>query len=122
MADKLTSRQQAQIAVLESLQAKFAQMHRLIEEMSMAHADISVVRRLCRLLDEGKGATSGVGLSALTQTMGSMGMLARRTGGETMKIRALREGLASLKINFDGALRTAKTPLPEGQDDPPPGT
>jgi hypothetical protein len=122
MADKLTSRQQAQVAVLESLPAKFAQMHRLIEEMAGARPDISVVRRLCRLLDEGKGATSGVGLSALTQTMGSMGMLARRTGGETMKIRALREGLASLKINFDGALRTAKTPLPPDQDDPPPGT
>jgi hypothetical protein len=122
MADKLTSRQQAQVAVLESLPARFAQMHRLIEEMAGPRPDISVVRRLCRLLDEGKGATSGVGLSALTQTMGSMGMLARRTGGETMKIRALREGLASLKINFDGALRTAKTPLPEGQDEPPPGT
>jgi hypothetical protein len=121
MADKLTSRQQAQVAVLESLPARFAQMHRLIEEMAGARPDISVVRRLCRLLDEGKGATSGVGLSALTQTMGSMGMLARRTGGETMKIRALREGLASLKINFDGALRTAKTPLPPGQDEPPPG-
>jgi hypothetical protein len=117
MADKLTSRQQAQVAVLESLQAKFAQMHRLIEEMSMPHADISVVRRLCRLLDEAKGATSGVGLSSLTQTMGTMGMLARRTGGDTMKIRGLREGLASLKINFDGALRAAQTPSGgEGED------
>lgn len=119
MADKLTSRQQAQVTVLESLPAKFAQMHRLIEEMSSAHADISVVRRLCRLLDEGKGATSGVGLSSLTQTMGTMGMLARRTGGEQMKLRGLREGLASLKINFDGALRAAKTPVAEGAEDPP---
>jgi hypothetical protein len=115
MADKLTARQQAQVAVLESLPAKFAQMHRLIEEMAGARADISVVRRLCRVLDEGKGATSGVGLSALTQTMGTMGMLARRTGGEQMKIRGLREGLASLKINYDGALRVAKTPL-AGED------
>ena len=122
MADKLTSRQQAQIAVLESLQAKFPMMHRLIEEMSMARADISVTRRLCRLLDEGKGATSGVGLSSLTQTMGTMGMLARRTGGETMKIRGLREGLASLKINFDGALRAAKTPVEEGREDPTAGS
>lgn len=118
MADKLTSRQQAQIMVLESLPAKFAQMHRLIEEMAGPRADISVVRRLCRLLDEGKGAASGVGLSALTQTMGSMGMMARRTGGEQMRIRGLREGLASLKINFDGALRAAKTPVAPGAEDP----
>lgn len=110
MADKLTSRQQAQVAVLEGLTPKFAQMHRLIEELAGPRPDISVVRRLCRLLDEGKGATSGVGLSSMTQTMGSMGMMARRTGGEQMKIRGLREGLASLKINYDAALRAAKTP------------
>ena len=122
MAEKLTSRQQAQVAVLQSLPAKFAQMHRLIEEMAGARADISVVRRLCRLLDEGKGATSGVGLSAMTQTMGTMGMLARRTGGETMKVRGLREGLASLKINFDGALRAAKTPMAPNAEDSPAAT
>jgi hypothetical protein len=108
MADKLTSRQQAQIAVLEGLTPKFGQMHRLIEELAGARPDISVVRRLCRLLDEGKGATSGVGLSSLTQTMGSMGMMARRTGGEQMKIRGLREGLATLKINFEVALRAPR--------------
>ncbi len=122
MADKLTSRQQAQVNVLETLPPKFAQMHRLIEEMAGPRPDISVVRRLCRLLDEGKGATSGVGLSSLTQTMGSMGMLARRTGGETMKIRALREGLASLKLNYDGALRTAKTPVAAETEDPAPAS
>jgi hypothetical protein len=111
MADKLNSRQQAQIAVLEGLPPKFAQMHRLIEEMAGARVDISVVRRLCRVLDEGKGATSGVGLSSLTQTMGTMGMMARRTGGDQMRIRGLREGLASLKISYDVALRTANTPV-----------
>jgi hypothetical protein len=118
MADKLTSRQQAQVAVLESLPTKFSQMHRLIEEMAGPRADISVVRRLCRLLDEGKGATSGVGLSAMTQTMGSMGMMARRTGGDQMRIRGLREGLATLKINFDVALRAAKTPEAPDPGDP----
>src|SRR5678815_4584716 len=106
MADKLNSRQQAQITVLESLPAKFAQMHRLIEEMAGARVDISVVRRLCRVLDEGKGATSGVGLSSLTQTMGTMGMMARRTGGDQMRIRGLREGLASLKISYDAVSYT----------------
>ena len=122
MADKLTSRQQAQIAVLEGLTPKFGQMHRLIEELAGARPDISVVRRLCRLLDEGKGATSGVGLSSLTQTMGSMGMMARRTGGDQMKIRGLREGLAMLKINYDVALRVAKTPEAQGAEDEAAGT
>jgi hypothetical protein len=42
--------------------------------------------------------------------MGVMGMLARRTSGHQMKIRGLREGLGSLKINYEGALRSATTP------------
>ncbi|HEU5219920.1 MAG TPA: hypothetical protein VFU23_14770 [Gemmatimonadales bacterium] len=118
MADKLTSRQLAQIAVLEGVQAKLAQIHRLIEELSYPGADISVVRRLCRVLDEGKIATSGVGLSNLTQTMGSMAMMARRTGGEQMKLRGLREGLGTLKINLEGALKAARTPVATDAEGP----
>jgi hypothetical protein len=52
--------------------------------------------------------------------MGIMGMLARRRGGHQVKVRGLREGLASLKINFEGALRSAK--MGEGEEpepDPP---
>jgi len=35
--------------------------------------------------------------------------MARRTGGQQMRIRGLREGLGSLKINFEGAWRSATT-------------
>jgi hypothetical protein len=107
MSDKLTPRQKAQLGVLESLPPRFQLMHRLIEEIAGLRADETVVRRLTRLLDESKAATNAVGLTALTETMGIMGMLARRTGGHQMKVRGLREGLGSLKINFEGALRSA---------------
>lgn len=107
MSDKLSPRQKAQLGVLEALPARFQQMHRLIEEIAGLRADESVVRRLTRLLDESKAATNAVGLTALTETMGIMGMLARRRGGHQMKVRGLREGLGSLKINFEGALRSA---------------
>jgi len=120
MSDKLTPRQKAQLGVLEALPARFQQMHRLIEEIAGLRADESVVRRLTRLLDESKAATNAVGLTALTETMGIMGMLARRRGGHQVKVRGLREGLASLKINFEGALRSAK--MGEGEElepDPP---
>jgi hypothetical protein len=120
MSDKLTPRQKAQLGVLEPLPARFQQMHRLIEEIAGLRADESVVRRLTRLLDESKAATNAVGLTALTETMGIMGMLARRRGGHQVKVRGLREGLASLKINFEGALRSAK--MGEGEEpepDPP---
>ncbi len=115
MADKLTPRQKAQLEVLEILPHRFEQIHRLVEEVAGLRADESVIRRLCRILDEGKAAANGVNLTALSETMGMMGMLARRGGGIQMKVRGLREGLASLKINYEGALRSANTPEPGGE-------
>ena len=113
MADKLSSRQLAQLAVLEPLPAKFEQLHRMIEEIALLRADESVIRRLRRILDESKSATNTVGLTSLSDTMGVMGTIARRNAGVQLKVRGLREGLASLKLNYEGALRSAKMPLPE---------
>ncbi len=118
MSDKLTPRQKAQLAVLETLPPRFEQMHRLIEEIAGMRVDESVIRRLTRLLDESKSATNTVGLTALTETMGIMGMLARRTSDHQMKVRGLREGLGSLKINFEGAFRSASLGEPVGSASP----
>ena len=109
MAEKLSARQKAQLAILETLPPKFVLMHRLIEELAGMRADDNVTRRLLRILDETKATTNTVGLHALTDTLGIMGTMARRTGGQQMKIRGLREGLGSLKTNFEGALRSAST-------------
>ena len=113
MADKLTARQQAQLAVLRSFPRLLEQMHRLIEEVAGLRADDSVVRRLCRVLDAAKVEANGVGLNSLSDTMGNMSTMARRGGGMQMKIRGLREGLQSLRINFEGALRDASRPEKE---------
>jgi len=123
MPDKLNSRQLAQLAVLEPLPQRFEQIHRLVEEIGGLRADEAVTRRLCRILDEAKSATNTAGLTALSETFGIMGTLARRNAGLQMKVRGLREGLTSLKINFEGALRAARTPLPEaaGAEDPAKG-
>ena len=118
MTDKLTPRQKAQLGVLESLPAKFQQIHRLVEEIAGMRVDESVIRRLTRLLDESKAATNSVGLTALTETMGVMAMLARRTGGHQMKVRGLREGMGSLKINYEGALWSASMAEREEPDGP----
>ena len=118
MADKLTARQQSQMALLRTLPPRFEQMHRLIEEIAGLRADDSVARRLCRLLDASKSASDGVGLNAMAETMGVMSTMARRGGGMQMKIQGLREGLRSLKTNYEGALREAGTPAREGEKDP----
>ncbi|HEV8355761.1 MAG TPA: hypothetical protein VGQ17_03240 [Gemmatimonadales bacterium] len=114
MADKLTARQQAQLALLQGYPPLLEQLHRLIEEIAGLRADETLVRRLCRLLDTRKATADSVGLNSLAETMGAMSTIARRGGGLQMKIQGLREGLRSLKTNYEGALREASTPAREG--------
>ena len=55
MALKLSSRQQAQLAFLQTLPPKFQRIHAVVEEMAGMRADDVVVRGLARLLDESRG-------------------------------------------------------------------
>jgi hypothetical protein len=108
MADKLTPQQQTQLDVLATLPPRLETAHRLIEELAALRADDAMIRRLCRLLDEGKAAVNSIGQTALAETLGMMSMLARRGGDRQMKVRGLREGLGSLKVNYEGAVRAIK--------------
>ena len=110
MAVKLTSRQQAQLAYLQTLPPKFQRMHAVIEEMTALRADEAVVRGFCRLLDEIKGNAAALSLTGLADTAGLMSTMARRGGGLQMKVRGLRELQGSLKINYEAAMRSATTP------------
>jgi hypothetical protein len=115
MAAKLTTGQQASLAVLETFRAKFDQIHRIIEEMGTMRADETQVRRLARTLDEMKAAAGSIGEGAVADSCGVMATLARRTGGHQMVVRGLREGLMGLKTNFEGAYRKASTPGEEAE-------
>jgi hypothetical protein len=110
MAVKLTSRQQAQLAYLQTLPPKFQRIHAVVEEMSTLRADEAVVRGLARLLDQIKGNSAALSLTGIADTAGIMGTMTRRGGGLQMKVRGLRELLGSLKINYEAAVRSATTP------------
>jgi chemotaxis protein histidine kinase CheA len=110
MALKLSARQQAQLAFLQTLPPKFQRIHNIVEQMSTLRADEAVVRNLARLLDEIKGNAAALSLNGITETAGIMGTMVRRGGGVQLKVRGLRELLGSLKTNCDGALRSATTP------------
>jgi hypothetical protein len=110
MAVKLTSRQQAQLAFLQTLPPRFQRMHGVIEEMAALRADDIVVRGFARQLDELKANAAALSITGLADTAGLMGTMARRGGGLQMKVRGLRELLGSLKINYEAALRSATTP------------
>ena len=107
---KLSSRQTATLAVLEVFPPKFVQIHRMIEEMGSLKVDEAAQRRLARMLDEMKAAAAGVGVGAVADTLGTMAMIARRTGGLQTRVRGLREMFIGLKVNFEGAIKKASTP------------
>jgi hypothetical protein len=110
MALKLSSRQLAQLAFLQTLPIKFGRIHGVIEEMAGLRADDVVVRGLARLLDQIKADAGALSLSGLSETAGIMGTMTRRGGGLQMKVRGLRELFGSLKINYEAAMRSASTP------------
>jgi hypothetical protein len=110
VADKLSPKQQAQLAWLETLPPKFARLNKVIEQLSVQHADDTSLRGAQRMLDELKAQASTLGVTALGDTFGYMGTLLRRSGGHQLKVRGLREMLAGAKINYEGAVKKASTP------------
>ena len=114
----LSGAQQAQLVYLHSLHPKFERIHRLVEEIANLQGGEMTVKTLCRILDELRNQASSLMLNSLADVFGMMSMVARRGGGLQMKVRALREGQQSLKVNYEGALRTASTPEQNpGEDD-----
>ena len=110
MAQKLSPRQLAQQAWLNTLPPKFERIKKVIELFSTHHADESQVRSLQRLVDELKAQASQVSITPLAENFGYMGTMLRRAGGHQTKVRGLHELLAGARINFEGACREASTP------------
>jgi hypothetical protein len=113
MALKLSARQQAQLAFLDAQTPKIQRIHSLIEKLNSPSEAESAVRSLVRLLDEVKSGSASMSLTAVAQNASDMASLARRTGAVQIRVRGLREGLAGLKINCDGARKTASKPAEE---------
>jgi len=121
MAQKLSPRQLQQLGFLESLPMKFGTIARVIDLMASLQADDVHIRQMCRQLDEIKAGAAQMSLPSLADTAGHMVTLARRTGSQQMRVRGLRELLGSLKINYDGAVRSASTPARKSETDLPAG-
>ncbi|MEO8198881.1 MAG: hypothetical protein ABI679_00035 [Gemmatimonadota bacterium] len=119
MALKLSSRQQAQLVFLDAQVQKLARIHTLIEKLNSPSEMESSRKSLSRMLDEMKSGASGLGLSGIAATAAMMSGLARGTGGLHTRLRGLREGLAGLKINCDGARKAASKPAAAAEETVP---
>ena len=121
MALKLSARQQAQLAYLQSLPPRFSRIKHTVELMASLKADEAMVRGLGRQLDEIRANCQALSLGGLAETCGLMSTISRRGGGLQMKVRGLRELMVSMHVNYDGALRAASTPAAAENGEPPPG-
>jgi hypothetical protein len=114
---KLTARQQSQLAFLELLPPKLQRFHSVIEQMSAPKVDESLVRGLIRQLEETKSGASQLGMNGLADAAGQMASMARRGGGQQVKVRGLRDGLGNLRMHYDGAIKKASVPAVEGAEE-----
>ncbi|HXI19490.1 MAG TPA: hypothetical protein VNH46_00310 [Gemmatimonadales bacterium] len=119
MALKLSAKQQAQLAFLELLPPKFHRVQSVIEQMSAPKMDETLVRGMIRVLDETKAGASQLSMNGLADAAGQMAARARGGGGQQVKVRALRDMLGSLKMNYDAALKRASVPEPDSGEEPP---
>jgi hypothetical protein len=110
MAIKLSTQQQNQLAFLDLLPPKIARAQNVIEQMAGGSADESIVRGMVRIMDEMKAGASQLKLNSLADAAGNMAAIGRRGGGQQVKVRALREAIASVKMNHDSATKKAQKP------------
>lgn len=119
MAIKLSTQQQSQLAFLDLLPPKIARAQNVIEQMAGGAADEAVVRGMVRVMDEIKAGASQLKINSLADSAGNMAAIGRRGGGLQVKVRALREALASVKMNHDSATKKAQKPIAAHVDEEP---
>jgi hypothetical protein len=117
MALKISARQQAQLAFLDGQLPRIQRIQALIEKLQSPSEAETAGRSLARILDELKTGAAGLSISDVAQTAGIMAGIARRTGGNQTRIRTLREGLAGLKINYEGARKAASRPEANAEEE-----
>ena len=124
MVQKITAGQQRQIDEVRGYLKSLEQVKRWVAELDQnraAKASIingycsSIVRELSHVRQ--RALTSSVG--TLADTAGALSMIAARTGGGLqMKIRALNDGVNSLSMMLDQALKSAMQAAPAGPETP----
>ncbi len=122
MAMKLSPQQQAQLGWLDQLPRQLDALTKVIELLGINQADDAQCRGAARLTDQLKGQAVSVGLPMMADGFGYMGTILRRNGSTQTRVRALRELLAGVRVNAEGARRQAATPAPADPDPKPEAT
>src|SRR6266516_5490662 len=117
MVTKLTADQQRRVGDIQQFQKVVEHVAKLVAELNSSRAAKatfidniceSIARQLSQMRQ--RALTSGVG--TIADVAGAMSVMAGRGGGIDMKIRGLSDGVNSLRMQLDQALKQAMTPEP----------
>ena len=124
MATKLTADQQRRVAEILDFQKTVDHVSKLVTELDSNRAAKSqLVTNICesiaRQLSQMRQRALSSGVGTIADVAGAMSVMAGRGGGIAMKIRGLTDGVNSLRMQLDQALKHAMTPDPKQAPEPP---
>jgi hypothetical protein len=115
MVVKLTVDQLRRIEEVEEYQKVVEHTHHLVQELAANRAAPTVVlARICESIARDmskmrqRSLTSNIG--TIADVAGALAVMASRGGGLNMKLRGLEDGINSLRMQLDHALKMASTP------------
>ncbi|HEU5260955.1 MAG TPA: hypothetical protein VFU41_05960 [Gemmatimonadales bacterium] len=115
MAQKLPAQQAARIEQLQVFLKTVDHVAKLVAELdSNRAAKAKVLENICeslaRELSQMRQRALTANVGTIADVAGAMSVMAGRGGGINMKIRGLADGVNSLRLQLDQALKQAMTP------------
>jgi len=112
MAQKMTAEQARRIEELQEVQRTMDHVKKLVTELDSSRAARSqIIDNLCgaiaRELSQLRQRALTANIGTLADVAGAMSVMASRGGGINMKIRGLSDGVNSINLQLDLALKHA---------------
>ena len=122
MAEKRTAAQQRRMDELRAFVRAVEHVQKLVAELESSRAArAQVIDNLCgaiaRELSQLRQRAMTANIGTVADTAGALSVMATRGGGLAMKLRGLTEGVHSMLLQLDQALKQASAPEPSS----PPG-
>jgi hypothetical protein len=124
MAPKLTADQVRRLEEVRAFLKTTDHVGSLVTELDSKRAAKSqvienVCERIARELSQMRQRALGANIGTIADVAGTMSVMAGRGGGIEMKIRGLTDGVTSLRMQLDQALKQATMPAKKTPEAPP---
>jgi hypothetical protein len=131
MVDKLTVDQMRRIEEIEEFQKVVDHAHHLVQELGANRAaPAKLLAKLCesiaRDMSQMRQRALQSNIGTIADVAGTLAVMAARGGGMSMKLRGLEDGVHSLRMQLEHALKMASTiekkpsRVSESEKPPPP--